>query len=105
MTAGRGLPKSPAAATVTTSPRCIGIELGDGFYPRQSILFILGLQTRDLLRDALPDGVRTRIGHDETEFPQALLVSPLAHCLHSFGGWCHGCALLAVRSKSVTRYR
>ena len=35
--AGRGFPKSPEAATVTTSPRLMRIEVRDGLDPRQRV--------------------------------------------------------------------
>jgi hypothetical protein len=50
MTAGRGLPWSPAAATVTRSPRRICVERGDRFDPFQRVALAIQIEAGDLLR-------------------------------------------------------
>jgi hypothetical protein len=90
MTAGRGLPESPAAATVTTSPRRIGVKLGNLFDPCQGIALSIRIKSGDLLRHPSSNGTRTCIRHDKTQLAQAAFTSALSHHLHPFGWQSHG---------------
>src|SRR5215472_18398864 len=72
MTAGRGFPESPGAATITKSPRRIDIEFGYHFDPQKRLAFAVGAQLGNLRRDPLAHGLGARIGDDEAQFAQAL---------------------------------
>ena len=71
ITAGLGLPKSPGAATVTTSPRFGAIVFSNGFYPCQCVRFVRLVQPRYSLFDPLGDFLCACIGHDQPHFSLA----------------------------------
>src|SRR3546814_601705 len=85
-TAGRGLPKSPLAATVTTSPRRMLVELGDVLDPGQRGFLAPGVQALHLFGDTAPDGFRSRVRHGHPNLPQPGTPTPLPHPLHALGG-------------------
>src|SRR5882724_6856605 len=95
MTAGRGFPQSPGPATITRSPRLIGIELGDGLDPAECVAFAVRVQPCHLCRDSVAYGFRARIRHNETQFAQALPPAPCPHHPHSFGGFGHLSSVIA----------
>src|ERR1700677_1772470 len=91
MTAGRGFPQSPAAATMMTSPRLIvrlligRVELGNGLDPAQRLILTAWDETGDLSGNAPPDRGQARIGDDDSQFAQAPLAPSLPHQSHAFG--------------------
>src|ERR1700728_631590 len=91
MTAGRGFPQSPAAPTITRSPRLIvrlpigRIELGNGLDPAQRLILTAWDETGDLSGHAPTDRGQARIGNDDSQFAQALLAPSLPHLSHAFG--------------------
>src|SRR6185437_7981930 len=76
-------------ATVTTSPRCIGVKLGDRLDPLQRFALAIGVKTRDLLCHPTPHRPRTGIGNHETQLAQTPCAPPLPHHPHPFGGLWH----------------
>src|SRR5487761_84015 len=100
MTAGRGLPSSPGAATVTTSPR---IEDRNRLDPAHRFFLVLGIELGDRGGHPAAHGRGVRVGHDEAQFAETARTAPLAHELHSFGRR-HGDPPPAVTRDSVTRY-
>src|SRR5580693_22411 len=91
MTAGRGFPQSPAAATITRSPRLIvrapigRIELGNGLDPAQRRILTAWDETSDLRGHTPTDRGQARIGDDNSQFAQAALAPSLPHLSHPFG--------------------
>lgn len=66
-TAGRGSPKSPAAATVTTSPRLRRIEVRHRLDPCQRLRLACGVETGDRIRDARPHFLAAGVRHGESD--------------------------------------
>src|SRR5271170_5860909 len=91
MTAGRGFPLSPAAATMTTSPRPIvrspieRVELGNGLDPAQRLILTARDETGDLSGHAPTNRGQTRIRDHDSQLAQASLATSLSHLSHAFG--------------------
>src|SRR3984957_11977300 len=90
MTAGRGFPSSPAAATITRSPRLIvratigRIELGNGLDRAHRLILTAWDETSDLRGHTPTDRGQARIGDDNSQFAQAALAPSLPHLSHPF---------------------
>src|SRR5437762_11868933 len=95
MTAGRGLPKSPVAATTMTSPRLMSdlvtgrIELGDRFNPAQRLVLLVPNKLSNLSGHPPADRPRPWVGNHEPQFTQTLLAPSLSHHSHSFCRFSH----------------
>ena len=87
-TAGRGFPKSPAAATVTTSPRFGAIELRDRLDPAKRLLLMGSIEPRDGLRNPCANFFRTCVGKNQSNLPLALGTPAKADGTHSLGSRC-----------------
>ena len=109
MTAGRGFPQLPDAATMTTSPRLIvrlpigRVELGHRLDPAQSLSLAAWVKMSDLNGHASTNRGQTRIGDDNSQFTQAPLAPSLPHLSHAFGRGGHLVSLPRLKG-SVTRY-
>src|SRR5262249_27562740 len=84
---------------MTTSPRLVRIEFGDGFDPERRVAFAVAVEVCDLRCDPVAYCCRTRIRYDKAQFAQALPSTPRPHRFHSFCRLGHF-AILRV----VTRY-
>src|SRR5205823_10685042 len=93
----------PGAATTTTSPPVIVIELGYRFNPSQRVALILGVQSGYRSRYPAPNLFRSGIGHDKAQFAQTAHSAPLSHYLHPFGRLGHA-ASPEIAIYNVTRY-